>query len=215
MYSFMCQHSLPSILTPVRNKKHLNVVILWDFVVVALFYTMVVMTAVFAFRADNIADLYTLNFSQPLFLRYFLELFPVFTLSTSFPIIGITLRENLKCIFLKADTRENEHGLFVRRYLFPLLTVIPPIGIAYGTHDVGMLVNFTGAYAGAIIQYIIPVMLVYYGRKSIVNTLGEYNNNHTLFRHGFWIWFVVGWYLVCFVFVTVNIFNVQFHFIHK
>jgi hypothetical protein len=53
-----------------------------------------------------VEDLYTLNF-QPneqghqvvtnvKFFEYFLALFPVFTLSTNFPIIGITLRNNLQ-----------------------------------------------------------------------------------------------------------------------
>ncbi len=33
-------------------------------------------------------------------IHYFLSLFPVFTLSTNFPIIAITLRNNLKSLFL-------------------------------------------------------------------------------------------------------------------
>ena len=33
-------------------------------------------------------------------IHYFLSLFPVFTLSTNFPIIAITLRNNLKGLFL-------------------------------------------------------------------------------------------------------------------
>ena len=207
VYSFMCQHSLPSILTPVTNKKRLNVLILLDFILIALFYTMVVLTAVFAFPENKIEDLYTLNFSTPSFLRYLLELFPVFTLSTSFPIIGITLRENLKCLFLKGE--ESQYGLFRRRYLFPLMTVIPPITIAYITYDIGMLVNFTGMYAGAVIQYVIPVMLVYYGRIYMKNTLGTYVNTQqrSPFDHVFWIYFVIGWYVVCFIFVTVYLIN--------
>lgn len=202
VYSFMCQHSLPSIITPVDKKKRINMVLLFDFASIASFYAVVALTAVFAFPVSEIEDLYTLNFTNPLFFRYFLELFPVFTLSTSFPIIGITLRENLKTLFLKND---GHYGLFVRSYLFPLITVIPPIAIAYFTYDVGMLVSITGSYAGAIIQYIIPVALVYCGRRHIQNTVGEYKNSfRSPFKSNFWIYFIVIWYLTCFGFVTVN-----------
>ena len=202
VYSFMCQHSLPSIITPVNNKKKINLVIMLDFIMVATFYFLLVISAIFAF--SNIDDLYTLNFNHPVFFKYFLDLFPVFTLSTNFPIIGITLRENLKTLFLKQD---RHYGLFVRRYLFPLVTVIPPIAIAFATYDVSLLVSVTGSYAGAIIQYVIPVMLVFYGRIHMKKTLGSYKNDHrSPFRQRSWIFVIIIWYVLCVVFVTVKYF---------
>lgn len=204
VYSFMCQHSLPSIITPVVNKKRINFVLLLDFIGVSLFYVLLVLTAVFAFKVKDLNDLYTLSFSEdvPVVLEYFLELFPVFTLTTNFPIIAITLRENLKTLFLK----ENKYyGLFVRAYLFPLLTVCPPIIIAFATDNVGLLVSITGTYAGAVIQYVIPVMLVFYGRRYIRERVGRYcNKNISPFRHQFWIWLIIVWYTICTVFVTVD-----------
>ena len=160
VYSFMCQHSLPSIITPVINKRRINLVLLVDFLLVAAFYTFLVLTAVFAFAENILEDLYTLNFgSSPAFCKYFLELFPVFTLSTNFPIIVITLSKNLKT-FLK----EGKHyGLFVSRYLFPPITVIPPVLIAFATKNVEVLVAVTGSYAASIIQYVISVTIVFYG----------------------------------------------------
>ena len=208
VYSFMCQHSLPSIITPVINKKRINLVLLVDFLLVAAFYTFLVLTAVFAFAKNILEDLYTLNFgSSPAFCKYFLELFPVFTLSTNFPIIAITLRENLKTLFLK----EGKHyGLFVRRYLFPLVTVIPPILIAFATTNVEILVAVTGSYAGSIIQYVIPVMIVFYGRIHMKKIYGSYVNKYrSPFRQRWWIFFVVFWYVLCVIFVTVD------HIMHK
>lgn len=203
VYSFMCQHSLPSIITPVNNKKRINYVIFGDFFSVLMFYLLLVMTATFAFKAGDIKDLYTLSFTDaPAFFNYFLELFPVFTLSTSFPIIAITLRENLKSLFLDKD---REYGLFMRRFFFPLVTIIPPIIIAFATDDVELLVSITGTYAGAIIQYVIPVMLVFYGRRAIRAKLGSYSNSlHSPFRHQLWVYVIIVWYFVCLVFVTVN-----------
>jgi len=202
VYSFMCQHSLPSIITPVINKKRINLVLLMDFLLVTGFYVLLVITAIFAFAESALADLYTLNFNSPIYLKYFLELFPVFTLSTNFPIIAITLRENLKTLFLK----DNQHyGLFVRRFLFPLVTIIPPIIIAFITTNVEMLVAVTGSYGGSIIQYVVPVMLVFYGRIHIRRAIGSYVNKHcSPFRQRSWIFFVVFWYVLCVIFVTVD-----------
>ena len=42
VYAFMCQHSLPSIITPVLNKNRINLVILMDFILVSLFYLLLV-----------------------------------------------------------------------------------------------------------------------------------------------------------------------------
>ena len=39
------------------------------------------------------------------------------------------------------------------------LAVLPPALVALATDDLGILVTVTGAYAGAGIQYIIPVCL--------------------------------------------------------
>lgn len=203
VYSFMCQHSLPSIITPVINKKRIYLVVLGDFIAVSAFYSLLVITAVFAFNTNDLKDLYTLSFvDAPEVLKYFLELFPVFTLTTNFPIIGITLRENLKALFLKES---RPYGLFVRRFLFPLVTVVPPIIIAFATHDVKLLVSNTGAYAGAIIQYVIPVVLVFYGRRCVMAKLGHYHNRkRSPFRNIGWIYVILFWYVACFIFVTVN-----------
>merc|ERR1719237_279930 len=101
VYSFMCHHSLPSLVTPIANKSKLYSILLGDYLLILSFYFLLAFTGIFAFTDIN--DLYTLNF-QPsssdnwfLFsLHIFLALFPVFTLSTNFPIIAITLSNNLK-----------------------------------------------------------------------------------------------------------------------
>ena len=73
------------------------------------------------------------------FLRYFLALFPVLTLSSSFPIITVTLRNNLKSLF----GRENDTGLFSRLF-FPVLAMAPPVTLAAFTDDLETLVGITG-----------------------------------------------------------------------
>ena len=203
VYSFMCQHSLPSILTPVKKKSKMTKLLFGDFFLVHGFYLLLVLSAIFCFQKKEIQDLYTLNFVNdwPGF-AYFLALFPVFTLSSSFPIIGITLRENLKSIFYKDGKK---YPFFVDRIVFPVVTIAPPIAIAFGTQNVELLVGVTGSYAGALIQYIIPVMLVYCGREQIRQHVDVYVSKHrSVFRQRSWIFFVVAWAVACILLVSAD-----------
>ncbi|XP_033744818.1 transmembrane protein 104-like [Pecten maximus] len=212
VYSFMCHHSLPSLVTPINNKKGLFKLIGLDFLLILGFYALISFTGIFAFNKLN--DLYTLNFlpdpcdtSEPVtkvvVIQYFLALFPVFTLSTNFPIISITLRNNLKTMFYKGDS--NPYPWIVDRIVFPLGAIIPPFIIAFCTSKVEFLVGVTGSYAGAGIQYVIPAALVYFARKEMSEKMPTMQNPYTSpFKHRVWIWFAYTWATVCMIIVTVN-----------
>ncbi|KAM6473340.1 transmembrane protein 104 [Liasis olivaceus] len=209
VYSFMCQHSLPSLITPISKKKHVNKLVLLDYILILGFYSLLSFTAIYCFRNGTLMDMYTLNFTNCdivsiAFIRYFLGLFPVFTISTNFPIIAVTLRNNWKTLF------HREGGTYpwvVDRIFFPVITLIPPVIVAFCTHDLESLVGITGAYAGNGIQYIIPAFLAYYSRKETQLTFrnGTLSKHLSPFRHTFWIGFVLLWSLFCFLFVTANI----------
>ncbi|XP_013779152.1 transmembrane protein 104-like [Limulus polyphemus] len=213
VYSFMCHHSLPSLITPIRNKDRLFSLLFADYLLILCFYSLLSFTGIFTF--ENLQDVYTLNFepqkcgdsdtvvSSVPFLQYFLALFPVFTLSTNFPIIAITLRNNLKSLFLK-DSKK--YSIFLERILFPVITVIPPVAIAFATESLEILVGITGSYAGAVIQYVVPALLVYYARKDSLTSigLGVKKQHSSPFHHIGWIVFVCAWALACVIFVTVD-----------
>ena len=217
VYSFMCHHSLPSLLAPIRDKAAVRNILCADYLVICLFYILLAMTGIFAF--ERLQDLYTLNFIPDqtddhsfnaellLVIDYFLALFPVFTLSASFPIIAITLRNNLQTLFLDMSRFES-YNLFVRRMLFPLLAIVPPFTITYFTESLTSLVAFTGSYAGAGIQYIIPIALVYYARNTCRELLGSgvVNDFQSPFRSTYWLAFVLIWALGCISLVTLNFF---------
>lgn len=208
VYSFMCHHSLPGLVTPVNNKKRLYPLILADYGLILSFYFLLAFTGIFAFTDLN--DLYTLNF-QPspsdswfLFsLHIFLSLFPVFTLSTNFPIIAITLSNNLKSLFL---TEGRRYSYWTRKAVFPLLALVPPTAIALATHSLEFLVGITGSYAGAGIQYIVPAALVYQARQQAATSLGVgvTNQYKSPFSHTTWVVFVQLWAATCVIFVTWN-----------
>merc|ERR1719367_457375 len=164
---------------------------LGDYCLILAFYFLLAYTGIFAFTEIN--DLYTLNF-QPsssdswfLFsLHVFLALFPVFTLSTNFPIIAITLSNNLKSLFL---TEGRRYSYWTRTAFFPLLALVPPTAIAMATHSLEFLVGITGSYAGAGIQYIVPAALVYQARIQAGSSLGVGVTNHykSPFQSTIWI----------------------------
>lgn len=209
VYSFMCQHSLPSLITPVSKKKHITGLVLLDYVLVLSFYSLLCFTAIFCFNSGALMDMYTLNFSScspfvPAVLGYFLGLFPVFTISTNFPIIAVTLRNNWKTLFHRDG---GTYPWLVDRVVFPLITLVPPIIVAFCTNHLEILVSVTGAYAGNGIQYVIPAFLVFCSRKDNALVYGpEPGNKHlSPFRQVGWVWFVLCWALICFIYVTANI----------
>lgn len=204
VYSYMCQHSIPSLITPLKNKSRITQLFFVDFAIVLVFYSLLSFTAIFAFRVEELKDLYTLNFwgNSGKFAGYFLALFPVFTLSTNFPIISITLRDNLKNLFYREGS---PYPWVVDRIVFPLATITLPIAVAFITQNLEILVGVTGSYAGAGVQYVIPACLAYCGRKKIIELTGYYDNKHTSpFGSRWWIMFVIGWAGVCIAFVTAN-----------
>ncbi|XP_064537653.1 transmembrane protein 104 homolog isoform X2 [Drosophila montana] len=216
VYSFMCHHSLPSLLEPLRSKSMVAKILSYDYIVICTFYIVLAMTGIFAF--EHVEDLYTLNFlpnrvghnsfSSTLFvvIDYFLSLFPVFTLSTSFPLIAITLKNNLQTLFLDMS-RYDSYSLFIR-LLFPLLAIVPPFCVTYFTENLSTLVAFTGSYAGVGIQYVIPVFLVYFSRKTCSELLGSGIINHyqSPFQSNAWLALVSSWSVVSVFLVTINLF---------
>jgi hypothetical protein len=201
VYAFMCHHSIPGLISPMKRPGQLGLALALDYILVAAFYLLLAFTGIFAFPA--LPDLYTLAFApdrthtEGVFVEvidYFLALFPVFTLSTNFPIIAITLRNNLESMVTSLPGRlpaklEGRAG----RLFFPLLAVVPAALVALVTESVGTLVTITGAYAGAGIQYVIPVSLVWLARRRL-GQLGEKENPfRSVFHHELWLLGVLVW----------------------
>ncbi|KAK9892614.1 hypothetical protein WA026_020994 [Henosepilachna vigintioctopunctata] len=209
VYSFMCHHSIPNLIAPFSNKDHISLKLGFDMILICIFYILLSITGVFAFQ--NIQDLYTLNFipehanTSTFFMNiiyYFLGAFPLFTLSTSFPIIAITLQNNLKSLILEKNASYN---FFVRKLFFPTVVILPPIFIALTTHNLKKLVEVTGSYPGVFVQYIFPVILAYSARKSCLKTFGIVENSYSSpFKGKFWLILVLAWAVICIGFETYN-----------
>ena len=73
IYSFMCHHSVPSIITPIKQKRNLITGLIIDYGLVLCLYLLISMTSIFAFK--DIADVYTLNFQINEYVIVFFYLF--------------------------------------------------------------------------------------------------------------------------------------------
>lgn len=101
VYAFMCHHSIPSVISPIKNKNKILLKVAAIFLLVFTLLMCLCMTGVFAFPKVN--ELYTINFTPTQdtgsfyrLIDLILILFPVLTISISFPVIAITLRNNLQ-----------------------------------------------------------------------------------------------------------------------
>lgn len=207
VYSFMCQHSVPSLIQPMSDKMNLKKSFSLDYLIITLFYLLLAMTAIFTF--SRVEDLYTLNFwsdtcnnqisSSILFLDYYLALFPVFTLSTSFPIIAITLRNNMRSIFLKENVNYN---FFLDKLLFPTIAVVVPAIMALSISDIQKLVGVIGSYAGAGVQYLIPCILVVAARSK-ASKFPSKNPYVSPFSAKFWVVGIYVWMVLCLVLISI------------
>lgn len=180
VYAFMCQHSLPGMITPMKSKKYVFPMLVADYALIFIFYSVMCYTAVYRFNG-RLEDIYTLNFLhtsrvwRP--LAYYLALFPVITLSSNFPIISVTLRDNLK-VMCQKFIQGRKYPFLIDRIFFPLLAVTPPMAIAFATTDVEALVSWTGSFPGVGVQYVIPVALAYFARRKFNKRFQSYKNKH-------------------------------------
>ena len=214
IYSFMCQHSLPGMITPMKSKKGVFWMTLGDYVLILFIYLLLAYTG--AFRFTNLEDIYTLNFFDSsaahatlrVVLGYYLALFPVFTLSTNFPIISITLRENLKALFrslLKKWQGDQEFHFLINRIGFPVLALIPAILIAFATTNVEALVSVTGSFPGVGVQYVIPVTLAIAAKYVIQKEFKTYSNQHrSPFSHLVFFIFVGIWTILSVLLIIID-----------
>jgi len=209
IYAFMCHHSLPSIITPIKNKNRLNFIIILDLIAILFTYLLLSWSTIWAFGSvtnptcDNtpgppctLQKLITFNFASYSVhgIAVFLVLFPVFTLSSNFPLIAITLRNNLMQLI---TWKQASMSATARRIIFALITVVPPVTISFFVRDVEFLVGVTGSYAGLGIMFLFPTLLVQFSRKRASHEFGPHfvarNKLASPFRSNFWVYAIYVW----------------------
>mmetsp|Transcript_20993 Transcript_20993/g.36851 ORF Transcript_20993/g.36851 Transcript_20993/m.36851 type:complete len:385 (+) Transcript_20993:1-1155(+) len=186
-YSFMCHHSLPSIIFPIdaESRPYIMKILGLDYVAILITYLILCITAFLAFASYKdiiceeepstlscaIQGIYILNFSSGTnpFFGDFLTLLPVFICFTNFPLIAITTRNNL-IVWFNWFYNRITGGVIPPgevRLWHSLIVAVPPIIIAFVIHDVSIIVEFTGSYAGLALEFLFPCWLVVSARKAV------------------------------------------------
>uniref|UniRef100_A0A1I7XVQ7 Translationally-controlled tumor protein homolog n=1 Tax=Heterorhabditis bacteriophora TaxID=37862 RepID=A0A1I7XVQ7_HETBA len=240
VYAFMCHHSLPSLITPMTSKSGIFSKLSGIYILVLSFYLTLAMTGSFAF--SHVQDVYTLNFLHDEFTSvfyficdHFLALFPVFTLTTNYPIVAITLINNIKVFKEMVPTNngtrveeesllDNDHETPLRprsrniRPTEPIDLIIPiivlglPTLISMLTDDVLLLAAITGSYPGVGVQFLIPCFLVIHARTYAKGTLNfpVPKKHASPFHSNAWPYAIFFWAAFSTVIVTLNMLSFQF-----
>ncbi|EGT30166.1 hypothetical protein CAEBREN_16477 [Caenorhabditis brenneri] len=244
VYAFMCHHSIPSLITPMRTKDNVFGKIAVVYGIVGVFYFTLSLTGAFAF--EHVQDIYTLNFLHDdntsfvySIIDYFLALFPIITLTSSYPIIALTLINNFKVVkdilcpktgqenesLLEADnqveendTDDNREGRITRNernvfdVLVPALVLALPTFLSLLTDDMLLLASITGSFPGVAVQFAIPCLLVTAARKharSVLNFPVPRKNNSP-FQSPVWIVIISSWAGFSMIVVLLNLVGVKF-----
>ena len=220
VYSFMCHHSIPGMITPVKKKERLFLLMGVDFFMILILYYMITLTGIFAISPSDMKALHSLNFFHPsipdnasdvllLLAGIYLALFPVVSLSSNFPIIIVTLRDNLKSLFKLIFKRRLRDGkedfpFLIDRIFFPLLSLLPPTVLAFATQQDSLLVSITGSFPGVGVQYLIPVSLVIMARYKIRKYTVYRNPHRSPFSRLLFLVLVVAWSVLSVVLIIVD-----------
>ncbi|KAK6759793.1 hypothetical protein RB195_021392 [Necator americanus] len=239
VYAFMCHHSIPSLVTPMSSKSGIFGKLSCVYLLVLCFYFTLSLTGSFAFA--HVQDVYTLNFLHDdltsvfyFICDHFLALFPVFTLTTNYPIVGITLINNIRVLrdlitptdslqseeesLLEDDgehddrARRSNRSLQVSDVLIPFLVIGFPTMISFFTDNVLMLATVTGSYPGVGVQFLIPCLLVMRARtyaKSVLN-FPVPKKFASPFQSNYWPYAIFLWAAFAIIMATVNTLGVRF-----
>jgi len=211
-YSFMCHHSIPSIIFPVEAKARKNIfyILFCAYIAVLLSYLLLCLSAKFAFGPGQINQLYILNFSdEGSFWSLFLEMLPVFITVTNYPLIAITTRNNLIGYFNKAKNVLCSGACIeednVPRIWHSLVVALPPIAVAFAVRDLGVIVEITGSYAGLALEFLFPTWLLYSARKILTqNELTMENSPYRSPFNGTVMVLVICWSLTSLFFIVMT-----------
>lgn len=152
----------------------------------------------------------------------FLPSYPVFTLFSSYSFISLSLVANMK-VLARSWTDVSSRWVGVS---FPLIALIPSMLVSLFTEDVAGIVSYVGSYAGGLIQYVFPCLLVYYSRRIVKEKLASYLNRKmpsvtvnkdnqdrlystmnrlaSPFQSQLWIYLTAGWWILSLILVTLD-----------
>jgi len=154
----------------------------------------------------SIQELFNMNFASldEVWAAKFIVLYPVQVVSV-FPLVAITLRNNLKTLFGTAPALEAGKGFDMANLLLTILTVGPPFIVAFLTRDVQIVMKYIGGYFGFMLMLLVPSLLVLFGRRKLAATKCAPPRLSSPFRAAGFVYFTLVVFLLAIVFNSVSL----------
>jgi hypothetical protein len=218
-FTFMVHHSIPGLVFPLQNEKSAPRAIAWAYAVSFVLYVLVGLLALWSFdhvewkscantpsHPCAIQELFNMNFASldERWAARVIVLYPVLVISV-FPLVAITLRNNLKALFRRASPSAPRQGFDMTNSFFTILTVGPPFTVAFLTRDVQIVTKYIGGYFGFMLMFLVPSLLVLYGRRKLTATNCAPPRLRSPFRAASFVYFTLVVFAVAMVFNTVSL----------
>ena len=202
MLAVTCHYNMPDAIQPLRTKENAKSVAFVALGISCVFYFALGLLGATSF--DDVNPLITLNWStytgigngwedpvaaagQPsapawsVALKLFVLIFPLVNVTSSFPMIGVTVGDNLFPIFPQAI--KSRLGTNLSRKLCRLSISVPPIVMALLFHRLDDILT-VGGFFGFVMTLLVPCAFQYYGRIYCNQRFG--NDSITPFTVPFW-----------------------------
>eukprot|EP01088_Endostelium_zonatum_P022051 TRINITY_DN911_c1_g2_i2.p1 TRINITY_DN911_c1_g2~~TRINITY_DN911_c1_g2_i2.p1 ORF type:complete len:545 (+),score=82.65 TRINITY_DN911_c1_g2_i2:88-1635(+) len=184
VFSQLIQHSTPGLVQPIKNKNHLARVFAGGLAATCTLYIIlgVLCATYFGSHTHQVASLNWVNYKGLKFspagstfwlakgVSVFVVLFPVITVVSAFPLMAITLGNN---IFFGLPPHWTNNGKNTKLQLIIRIgACIPPLIGACLLKKLAVIIEFTGM-SGFFVGFIIPGVLQYVAKRKCLNVFGE------------------------------------------
>ncbi|KAL0248513.1 hypothetical protein GEMRC1_003749 [Eukaryota sp. GEM-RC1] len=200
-YSMMCHHSLASTITPLNDHKHAFPVLRRSFYADGHFLHCSLFNRCHCANSPSgtcqIQDLYLQNFASHDYriIAWSLMLFPLAIFVTLYPMIVMTLKQNLEQFLpFKPDST-------LKRPFCTSFSIIVPLSIGLVFSDLKAVIGLVGTFCGSWIMFGFPCLFAFYARRvarrEFPNTV-DLNCFASNFSSNRWIYLVFGFFSIIF-----------------
>lgn len=184
VFAFMCHHSIPSMLRPVKPPRQIKRILYTGFAAGGLILILISLTGILAFGDKYVLDsktksYYNMWFHGNIDWIYYIISFYLFFNITAVPVVTITTRNNLmKCIVPhKIPARNWEITRWT--FAFTMFILLPVLTVASLTQTIQKVINITSGIFGVVLLLVIPSAVIIFARiKAEKLTLRIADNPH-------------------------------------
>lgn len=217
VFAQLLHHSVPGLIQPVNNKKHVTKMFFFGILTTFGLYTILGISTVLYF-GKNIKpqitlhwkdyDGFSFNGNEPKvwasIISYIVVLFPVVDITSCYPLHCVTLGNNI-FVTLPDSITDKQRSRFVK-IMCRLLSAIPPLFLGCVWRQLSLIVKIGGTL-GFFIAFIIPSALQIMSRRRSLKEFGTKDTPYSfhLSKTGYAIVMLVVFGFAAFIYQCVNI----------